>query len=418
MLSLEALRGPLAVAQHQLEEAAARLGIPPHVVDLLREPERAIAVRFPVRMDDGSTRIFTGYRVQHSTARGPGKGGLRFHPDVTQDEVSALAMWMTWKCALLDLPFGGAKGGVICNPKELSEGELERLSRRFAEEIAGLVGPGRDIPAPDVYTDERVMGWMMDTFSRMGGRPLPESVTGKPLALGGSHGRSTATARGLVETVKEATGRLGLPLKGARAVIQGFGNAGAHAARFLEELGCRVVAVSDSQAAVGREDGLPVEVLVAHKERTGSVAGFPGAEEVRPPESIVELPCEILIPAALEGSITEENAPRIQARLVAEAANGPTLPAADRILHERGVTVIPDILANAGGVTVSYFEWVQGLQRYAWKEETVAERLAEHMREAFAHAWEVARREGTDLRTAATMVAVSRVYDALRWRGV
>ncbi len=407
----------LAIALAQLDAAADRLGLDEGLRRYLRVPRRVLQVAVPVIRDDGSLVVYTGYRVQHNMARGPAKGGIRYHPEVSMDEVIALAMWMTWKCAVVNIPFGGAKGGVVCNPKELSRGELERLTRRFAAEISFIIGPERDIPAPDVYTDAQVMAWVMDTYSTLAGRSVPAVVTGKPVELGGSQGRQEATSRGCVVCIAAAAERLGLRLEGARAVVQGFGNVGATAARLLAERGCRVVGVSDSSGGLYRPAGLDVAAVEAYKRRHGHLVDFPEAESVSN-EELLELPCEILVPAALGNVLTAERAPRIQARLIAEGANGPTTPEADRIFFERGIVVLPDILANAGGVTVSYFEWVQGLQEYFWTEDQVNHELNKRMEQSLAQVWDLAQTEKVDLRTAAYMIALRRVADAVKWRGI
>jgi len=404
-------------AQHQFDIAADRLQLDPGVRAVLREPARELTVHFPVQMDDGSVRLFTGYRVQHNLGRGPAKGGIRYHPDVTLDEVKALAMWMTWKCAVVGIPYGGGKGGVAVDPKRLSRKELERLTRRFTTELSVLIGPERDIPAPDVNTNAQVMAWMMDTYSMHAGYTVPGVVTGKPIALGGSEGRNEATARGAVFTIVEAAARLGMPLAGARAVVQGFGNAGSVAAKLLVEEGARVIAVSDSGGGVHAPDGLDVPALIRWKAEHGELAGFPGAQAITNAE-LLTLECEVLVPAALENQITEGNAAQVRARLVAEAANGPTTPEADRILAERGVILIPDILCNAGGVTVSYFEWVQDLNRDHWSEAEVNAKLKEIMVRSFGEVWGMHERAGCDLRTAAYLVAVERVAKATEMRGL
>lgn len=405
------------VALQQYDAVARRLGLDPGISAIMRSPRATLEVNFPVKMDDGSVQVFTGFRVQHNTARGPAKGGIRFHPAVTLDEVKALAMWMTWKCAVVDIPFGGGKGGVICDPKRLSPAELERLTRRFTSEISAFIGPDRDIPAPDVYTNAQTMGWIADTYSMHHGHFIPAVVTGKPLALGGSLGRNEATARGCVFVIQEAAQHLGMVLPGATVVVQGFGNAGSVAARLLHQLGCRVVAVSDSKGGIYDAAGLDPDQVLAHKQKTGSVVGFAGAESIGNAE-LLELPCDVLVPAALENQITEENAGRLRARLVAEAANGPTTPEADRILYQRGIWVLPDILANAGGVTVSYFEWVQNLQFFYWTEEEVNQRLRQTMQRSFRAVWEIAQAQQVDMRTAAYMLAVRRVADAIQARGI
>jgi len=408
---------PYGIALKQFDHAADVLELPEGMRGLLRSCKRELCVHFPVRMDDGALRTFTGYRVQHNVTRGPSKGGLRYHPQVTLEEVRALAMWMTWKCAVVDIPFGGAKGGVICNPKEMSERELEGLTRRYTTEITPLLGPASDIPAPDVYTDEQIMAWMMDTYSMHAGYTVPAVVTGKPLSIGGSAGRLEATGRGCVEIIGEAAQHFGLRLPGARVAIQGFGNAGSVAAKYLAEAGCKVVAVSDTRGAIANEAGLDVKGLIAQKSQDGTITGFPGADSI-PPADLLALDCEILVPAALEGQITAANAGGVKAKLVAEAANGPTTPEADEILHANGVTVLPDILANAGGVVCSYFEWVQCLQEFSWSEDQVCHRLSEYMRQAFHGVYRVAQERKVDMRTAALVVAMSKVAEATAVRGI
>lgn len=407
----------LEMAVTQLRRAASLLGLDAGLVKYLETPKRVLTVSIPVRMDDGRLEVFTGYRVQHSLARGPAKGGIRYHPAVTLDEVTALAMWMTWKCAVLNLPFGGGKGGVVCDPRALSPRELEQLTRRFTAEISVIIGPDRDIPAPDVYTNPQVMAWIMDTYSMQQGHPVPAVVTGKPVEVGGSLGREEATGRGCAICAEEAARRLGLDLRGARVVVQGFGNVGRYAALHLERMGARVVAVSDSRVGLLDERGLSVSDLIAYKKAQGSLRGF-AASSTLAPEAVLEVPCDVLVPAALEGAITADNAERIRARIVVEGANGPVTPEADEILARRGVTVIPDILANAGGVTVSYFEWVQGLQEFFWPEEQVDRELSRRMRQSFDDVWATARRLETDLRTGAMALAVSRVAEAVRLRGI
>jgi glutamate dehydrogenase (NAD(P)+) len=376
-----------------------------------------LEVSVPVRMDDGGFRMYTGYRVQHNLSRGPGKGGIRFHPDVTLDEVKALAMWMTWKCALANIPFGGAKGGVICDPKHMSVQELENLTRRFTTEISIIIGPEKDIPAPDVYTTPQIMAWIMDTFSMQHGYSIPGVVTGKPISVGGSLGRDKATARGCLYVVDEAMREMQRPVEGARVAIQGFGNAGMYAAQLMEARGYRVVAVSDSQGGVANDRGLDARGLSAHKYETGSVVGFKGGERIDN-RDVLEYDCDVLVPAALEKVITADNAVRIKAKIVAEAANGPTVPEADDILFERGIMVLPDILANAGGVTVSYFEWVQDLQANFWEEDEINERLKRKMTRAFREAHEQAQRHGVSMRKGAYCVAVNRVAEATKLRGL
>lgn len=410
------VENPFDIARQQLYEACEALNLPSGVYEILKEPARVYTVSIPVKMDSGEVKTFLGYRAQHTDVTGPTKGGIRFHPDVTLDEVKALSMWMTMKCNLIGLPYGGGKGGVIVNPKELSKGELERLSRGYIRAIVEAVGPDKDIPAPDVYTTPQVMGWMMDEYSKLVGRYSPGVITGKPLAVGGSLGRSEATARGCVFTVREAAAKLGLDLTKATAVIQGFGNAGSVAARLLSELGVTIVGVSDSQGAVYNPEGMDPLALAAHKEATGSVKGFPGAREVDG-RALLELPCDILVPAALENVITGSNAGRIQARIIAEAANGPTTPEADEILYRRGITVIPDILANAGGVTVSYFEWVQNLMNFYWTAEEVNQRLEQLMVQAFHKTYEMSQGKQVNMRLAAYMVSLDRIAKAMVARG-
>ena len=429
------------VAQRQFDLAAERLNLDPGLRAVLREPRRALTVTFPVHMDDGSVRVFTGYRVQHNLGRGPAKGGIRYHQDVSLDEVhdpvchqvferinndesrhlvvevKALAMWMTWKCAVVGIPYGGGKGGVIVDPKQLSKKELEALSRRFFTEIEVLVGPERDIPAPDVNTTPQVMAWFMDTFSMHAGYTVPGVVTGKPVSLGGSEGRNEATARGCVFTVIDAAKHLGMDLAASTVVVQGFGNAGSIAAQLMSDLGARVIAVSDTRGAIRTQGGLDIPKVVAWKKEHGTVVGFPGSETLTNAE-LLELDCDVLIPAAYENQITADNAANVKARIVAEAANGPTTPEADRILADKGVFMIPDILANAGGVTVSYFEWVQDLNRDHWTEEVVNGKLRIIMDKAFAEVLAMAQSASCDMRTAAYLVAVQRVADATALRGL
>ncbi len=408
---------PWEVAQRQFDLAAERLNMDPGLRQVLREPRREFTCHFPVHMDDGSVQVFTGYRVQHNLGRGPAKGGLRYHQDVSLDEVKALAMWMTWKCAVVGIPYGGGKGGVIVDPKKLSQKELEGLTRRFATEIEVLIGPERDIPAPDVNTNAQVMAWIMDTYSMHQGYTVPGVVTGKPISLGGSEGRHEATARGCVYTVVEAARHLGMDLTKARVSVQGFGNAGSIAARLVSEEGATVVAVSDSTGGIHAPGGLDIAKVVGWKQEHGTVQGFPGATDITNAE-VLEVDCDILIPAALENQITSRNAGRIKARLIAEAANGPTTPDADAELFRRGVFMIPDILCNAGGVTVSYFEWVQDLNRDHWSETVVNEKLHGIMIKAFGETLAIAERDSIDMRTAAYLLAVKRVADAMDMRGL
>jgi glutamate dehydrogenase (NAD(P)+) len=408
---------PWHVAQRQFDLAADRLSLDPGLRRVLREPRRELTVHFPVKMDDGAVQVFTGYRVQHNVGRGPAKGGIRYHQDVTLDEVKALAMWMTWKCAVVGIPYGGGKGGVIVDPKKLSLKEVEALTRRFTTEIEVLIGPERDIPAPDVNTNAQVMAWMMDTYSMHQGFTVPGVVTGKPISLGGSEGRNEATARGTVFCVVEAAAHLGIDLNRARVAIQGFGNAGSIAARLIVEEGASVVAVSDSTGGIQAPGGLDISKVIAWKHEHGTVQGFPGATDVTNAD-LLEVDCDILIPAALENQITERNADRIRARVVAEAANGPTTPEADEELFRRGVFMIPDILCNAGGVTVSYFEWVQDLNRDHWSEAIVNAKLKEIMTRSFAETLAITQREEVDMRTGAYLLAVQRVADATSLRGL
>jgi len=406
-----------AVAQQQFDLAAEKLNLDPGLRQVLREPRRELTVHFPVKMDDGSVKVFTGYRVQHNLGRGPAKGGIRYHQDVTLDEVKALAMWMTWKCAVVGIPYGGGKGGVIVDPKKLSRKELEGLSRRFFTEIEVLVGPERDIPAPDVNTNAQIMSWFMDTYSMHVGYTVPGVVTGKPISLGGSEGRNEATARGCVFTVVEAAAHLGMDLTKATVSVQGFGNAGSIAAKLLGDEGATILAVSDSTGGVYKADGLDIDRVINWKKEHGTVQGFPGATNVSNAE-VLEVECDILIPAALENQITGANAGRIRAKIVGEAANGPTTPEADRILHENGIFMIPDILCNAGGVTVSYFEWVQDLNRDHWSEAEVNAKLKEIMVRAFDEVLQMSRNANVDMRTAAYLLAVQRVADATAMRGL
>ena len=406
-----------AVAQQQFDLAAERLNLDAGMRAVLREPRREFTVHFPVHMDDGSVRVFTGYRVQHNLGRGPAKGGIRYHQDVSIDEVKALAMWMTWKCAVVGIPYGGGKGGVIVDPKQLSMRELEALTRRFFTEIEVLVGPEKDIPAPDVNTNAQIMAWMMDTYSMHAGYTVPGVVTGKPISLGGSEGRNEATARGTVYCIVEAARHLGIELPKAKVSVQGFGNAGSIAAQLIVAEGATVVAVSDSTGGIHNPDGLDIAKVIGWKKEHGTVQGFPGAKDVTNAE-VLEVECNILIPAALENQITERNAGNIKAKLIAEAANGPTTPEADRILWKSSKFMIPDILCNAGGVTVSYFEWVQDLNRDHWSEQVVNAKLKEIMVKAFTSVLAIARREQCDMRTAAYLLAVQRVADAMSMRGL
>ncbi len=419
-MTTEKVAAPISawnVAQRQFDLAADMLNLDPGLRRVLREPRRELTVHFPVQMDDGSVKVYTGYRVQHNLSRGPAKGGIRYHQDVSIDEVKALAMWMSWKCAVVGIPYGGGKGGVIVDPKKLSMKELEHLSRQFFTEIEVLVGPERDIPAPDVNTTPQVMSWFMDTYSMHVGYTVPGVVTGKPISLGGSEGRNEATARGCVYTIAEASRHLGMSLKDARVAVQGFGNAGSIAAQLMVKEGSTVVAVSDSQGGIRNMAGLNIDGVIAWKKEHGTVRGYPGSQDITNAE-VLETECDILIPAALENQITAANADRIKARIVAEAANGPTTPEADEILFNRGVFMIPDILANAGGVTVSYFEWVQDLNRDHWTEDDVNAKLKTIMVTAFGEVLEQATKEGVNMRTGAYLNAVQRVADATAMRGL
>ena len=408
---------PWHVAQQQFDIAADRLNLDPGLRKVLREPRRELHVHFPVKMDDGSVQVFAGFRVQHNLSRGPAKGGIRYHQDVSIDEVKALAMWMTWKCAVVGIPFGGGKGGVIVDPKKLSRRELENLTRRYATEIEVLIGPERDIPAPDVNTNAQTMAWIMDTYSMHVGYTVPGVVTGKPVSLGGSEGRNEATARGTVYCVIEAAKHLHLHVDDATVVVQGFGNAGSIAAQLMAEQGAKVLAVSDSTGGIHNPEGLDIARVASWKAEHGTVVGFPGAQGVTNQE-ILEIECDVLIPAALENQITANNAERIKAKIVAEAANGPTTPEADDILFRRGIFMIPDILCNAGGVTVSYFEWVQDLNRDHWSLETVNTKLLGIMTKAFSETLAIAQREQVNMRLAAYLLAVERVADATSMRGL
>jgi len=401
----------------QLDRVATRLQLESEIHERLRLPRRALVVSIPVRMDAGNTKVFPGYRVHHNTALGPTKGGLRYDLGVNLGETTALAMLMTWKCALMGLPYGGAKGGVRCNPRELSRRELEHLTRRYTAEIILLIGPDLDIPAPDLGTDEQVMAWMMDTYSMTQGKSVPGVVTGKPLIVGGSAGRREATGRGIAFTLYQAARRLGQELRGRKVVVQGFGNVGSVAARLLWRDGAVIAGISDVKGGIWNPRGIDIRQLEAHLAEAGGVSGFPDSEPVTNAE-LLERPCDVLIPAAIGGQIREDNADRIQATIVAEGANAPTTPEADAILRDRGVTVIPDILANAGGVVVSYFEWVQGLQYYFWRESEIVSRLQEVMTRAFNRVWALGAKEGTDLRTAALMEGIRRVAEGFRVRGL
>jgi len=408
---------PYDIAKQQLRRVAETFAIDPNLVNVLQECKKALVVSIPVAMDDGTTHVFQGYRVTHNVARGPSKGGIRYHPDVTLDEVKALAMWMTWKCALSGIPFGGAKGGVVCNPKRMSEGELQRMTRRFTSEIINEIGPERDIPAPDVGTDGRVMAWIFDTYSMNKGHSVLGVVTGKPLTIGGSLGREEATARGALYCVREAARKKRLLINETRVAVQGFGNVGSFLAKFLAEDGATVIAVSDSVAGLYNPKGVDVQAAIAHKRETGALTGFRGAEAISN-DDLLLLDCDVLAPCALEQVITEANASQVKAKIIVEGANGPITPAADDILEDKGVLVLPDILANAGGVVVSYFEWVQGLQEYFWKEAEVNAKLNDIVTRAFNETWSTMESRATSMRLAAYGLAVRRVAEATTTRGI
>jgi glutamate dehydrogenase/leucine dehydrogenase len=409
---------PFEVATQQLRKAADLLKLDKNTLEVLSKPKQVVEVSLPVKMDDGSVKVFTGYRSQYNDARGPFKGGIRYHPGVTRDEVVALSAWMTWKCATVDIPFGGGKGGIICNPKEMSEGELERLTRRYAAAIAPFVGVQKDIPAPDVYTTPQMMAWFMDTYSQVTGQRTPHVITGKPVEVGGSLGRNNSTSRGALITAREALKIK--KIKNPTIVIQGAGNAGMWAAKLAKEVlggAPKVIAISDSKGGIYNPEGLDVEKVEAHKEKTGSVIGFKGAKGISNDE-ILELDCDLLIPAALENVITKDNAKRIKAKVISEAANGPTTPEADEMLYKQGVLLIPDILANAGGVTVSYFEWVQGFNWYPWTLEEVNTRLEQKMVKAFHDVFNFSAEKKVHMRTGAYALAVQRVANALKLQGI
>jgi len=415
--AIELVPNPFQVAQQQLDEAAEHLKLDGALHELLRWPLRELHVTLPVKMDDGTTKIFHGFRVQYNDARGPTKGGIRYHPDETIDTVRALAAWMTWKCAVVDIPLGGGKGGIICNPKELSDGELERLSRAYIRQVGRIIGLEKDVPAPDVYTNPQIMAWMVDEYSFLKGYNEFGVITGKPLALGGSAGRGDATARGGIYCLREAGKALGIELKGATTAIQGYGNAGSFAHKLgTELLGLKVVAVSDSRGGIYNSKGLDYEAVTAHKSKTGSVVKFPGAEAISN-EALLELNVTVLIPSALESVLTEHNAAKVKAKVIVELANGPTSPEADRILFDAGCYVIPDFLCNAGGVTVSYFEMVQNAYDYYWQEDLVHERLDAKMTAAFHAVHRAAQEHQVHNRLAAYLVAVSRVAEAVKLRG-
>jgi glutamate dehydrogenase (NAD(P)+) len=417
MVLAEAQSPASDLAIKQFDIAAAKLNLDPNVARRLRRPDRAMIVSVPTRMDDGRVHVFTGYRVQHNDVLGPFKGGIRYHPEVSLGEVSALAMWMTWKCSLVGLPLGGAKGGVACDPAELSRNELQSLTRRYTAEILNFIGPEVDVPAPDMGTNEQVMAWIMDTYSQHKGHAVPEVVTGKPVAIGGTLGRREATGRGVVYAVIEAAKHLGLDLIGCTAAVQGFGNVGSVVTKELAQLGVKVIAVSDRTGGYYEPTSLPVDKLLEVADRNHSLEGFPYGEKITNSE-LLELKCDILVPAALEMQITEENAARVQCRILAEGANGPTTLAADSILRDKNVFLIPDILANAGGVIVSYFEWVQDLQNFFWNEDEVNVKLRDMLTRTFHHVLETSQKHNVDMRLAALMMGIDRVAKAMLWRGL
>ncbi|HKO65816.1 MAG TPA: Glu/Leu/Phe/Val dehydrogenase [Candidatus Nitrosocosmicus sp.] len=409
---------PYQMALKQLEETAKIINLDEGIHKILAKPKRVLTVSLPVKMDDGRIEVFTGFRSQHNDARGPFKGGIRYHPQVTIEEVMALSMWMTWKCAVVGIPLGGGKGGIICNPKNMSTSELERMTRRYAYAISDIIGPYTDIPAPDVYTGGQEMSWIMDTYSTLkGNRGEPGLITGKPLPIGGSLGRTEATGRGLSFTVREAAKKQNINMKEAVVVVQGFGNAGQFAAQLVEEQGAKIIAVSDTQGAIINKNGFKANELIKYKLEKKSISGFPGATEINNDE-LLATECTILIPAALENQITKENASRIKTKIVAEAANGPTTPEADKILYENNILVIPDVLANSGGVTVSYFEWLQNLRREYWSEDEVNNRLDVIMTKAFGEVYDAHQKYNTNMRTASIALAVNRVAEAIKLRGI
>ena len=417
LLLLEQETNPWMAAAARFDEAAAKLNLEDGMRKILKSPAREITVNIPVMLDDGRVEVFTGYRVQHSIARGPGKGGIRYAPDVTLDEVRALASWMTWKCAVVNIPFGGAKGGVICQPNMMSEGELERMTRRYTAEIIEFLGPERDVPAPDVNTNDKTMAWIMDTYSMHVRQTMTAVVTGKPMSLGGSLGRPEATGRGCMLVTREALKKLGLDTRTPRVVIQGFGNVGGMAARLMSQLGYRIISIVEYDGAVYNAAGLDIEALMTHRKETGSIRDFAGGENIDKAEALF-LECEVLVPAATENVIHSGNADKLRCRILCEGANGPTTSPADEILAAKGIFVLPDILANAGGVTVSYFEWVQDRQGFFWNEALVNERLEEIMVNSFAAVVGYAEKHDVHNRTAAYMLALDRVASCIRLRGI
>ena len=415
-VTLEQEMNPWEAQASRFDFAARKLNLDEGLWKVLRSPSREIIVHFPVLLDNGKVELFTGYRVHHSVARGPGKGGIRYAPDVNLDEVRALASWMTWKCAVVNIPFGGAKGGVICDPKKLSQGELERITRRYTAEIMEFIGPEKDVPAPDVNTNEQTMAWIMDTYSMHMRQTVTSVVTGKPITMGGSRGRREATGRGIRVVCVEALRYLNMPVEGCRVVIQGFGNVGSNAAHLLMEMGCKIIGIAEYDGGLYNANGIDIHALVEYRERNSSIVGFRGAEAIES-ANLLTSACDILIPAATENVITSRNAAKIQARIVCEGANGPTTAVADEILADKGIFIVPDILANAGGVTASYFEWVQDRQGYFWKEEMVNERLEEILKESFADVVHYAQTHDVNNRIAAYMLAIDRVAGVIRQRG-
>jgi glutamate dehydrogenase (NAD(P)+) len=410
-------RNPYEVAIEQFMQAADLLNLDQGMRKILSKPKRELSVNFPIRLDNGEVEVYTGYRVQHNIVRGPAKGGIRYHQDVNMDEVRALAMWMTWKCAVVNIPYGGGKGGVICDPRNMSMLELERLTRRFTTEISMIIGAYEDVPAPDVNTNAQTMAWIMDTYSQHLGYSVPALITGKPLSIGGSEGRGDATGRGIQYVTREATAVKGMAMKGATAAVQGFGNVGSVSARLLHEDGVKVIAVSDVYGAIRNPNGLDIPAVVEHVKKTGSVRDFAESEAISNAE-LLESECDILVPAALENQITSANANRIRAKIIVEGANGPTTPEADKVLFENGIFLVPDILANAGGVTVSYFEWVQDIQAFFWTEDDINKRLSDIMSRSFNEVYTIAQRHRINMRQAAYMVAIARVAEVHRVRGL
>lgn len=404
-------------AMIQFDEAAKRMQVNPTLLEVIKQPRKVVIVNLPVHMDDGSFQVFTGYRVQHSIIRGPAKGGIRYHQDVTLDEVKALAAWMTWKCAVVGIPFGGGKGGITCDPLKMSKGELERLTRRYTADLIDIFGPESDVPAPDVNTNEQTMAWIMDTYSMHSRHTVTSVVTGKPISLGGSLGRREATGRGVLFSIREAAKHLDIHMEGATVVVQGFGNVGSVAADLLYDDGCKIIAVSDAKGGIINKKGIDIKKLLQYVKKTKSVVKFPGTKPITN-QDLLELECDIMVPAALENQITEENAPKVKAKIVAEGANGPIIPKADKILDKNGVFIIPDILCNAGGVTVSYFEWVQDRMGLFWSEREVNQRLEEIMKNAFRDVLEISITKRVNMRTAAFMLAIKRVLDVFMLRGV